>query len=96
MDLYIIRHGESQGNVGHDVENPELTELGRKQAELLALRLRNIRFDAILSSPLKRAVQTASPLSEIRAQQAPAAATAYSHGAAKPFHGITQRTQRVS
>lgn len=66
MDLYIIRHGESQGNVGHDVENPELTELGRKQAELLALRLRNIRFDAILSSPLKRAVQTASPLSELR------------------------------
>ncbi len=66
MDLYIIRHGESQGNIGNDVENPELTEHGRKQAELLALRLRNIKFDAILSSPLKRAIQTATPLSELR------------------------------
>ena len=66
MDLYIIRHGESQGNVGIDVENPELTQLGRRQAELLALRLRNIKFDAILSSPLKRAVQTATPLAELQ------------------------------
>ena len=66
MDLYIIRHGESQGNVGQDVENPRLTELGQKQAELLALRLRNVKFDAILSSPLTRAVQTATPLAELR------------------------------
>lgn len=66
MDLYIIRHGESQGNAGQDVENPHLTELGEKQAEFLALRLRNIKFDAILSSPLTRAVQTATPLAELR------------------------------
>ncbi len=66
MDLYIIRHGESQGNVGRDIENPHLTELGQKQAELLALRLRNVKFDAILSSPLTRAVQTATPLAELR------------------------------
>ena len=66
MDLYIIRHGESQGNVGINVPDPELTELGKKQAELLALRLRNIKFDAILSSPLTRAIQTATPLSELR------------------------------
>lgn len=66
MDLYIIRHGESQGNVGQDVENPRLTEFGQKQAELLALRLRNVKFDAILSSPLTRAVQTATPLAELR------------------------------
>lgn len=66
MDLYIIRHGESQGNVGINVPDPELTKLGKKQAELLALRLRNIKFDAILSSPLTRAIQTATPLSEFR------------------------------
>lgn len=66
MDLYIIRHGESQGNIGLDVEDPKLTETGHKQAELLALRLRNIKFDAILSSPLTRAIQTATPLSELR------------------------------
>lgn len=66
MDLYIIRHGESQGNIGLDVDDPKLTELGEKQAELLALRLRNIKFDAILSSPLTRAVQTATPLSELQ------------------------------
>lgn len=66
MDLYIIRHGESQGNIGQDVENPELTEIGHRQAELLALRLRNVKFDAILSSPLKRAIQTATPLASLR------------------------------
>ena len=66
MDLYIIRHGESRGNIGYDDEDPVLTELGHKQAQLLALRLRNINFDAILSSPLTRAVQTATPLSELR------------------------------
>lgn len=66
MDLYIIRHGESQGNIGLDIEDPKLTELGEKQAELLALRLRNIKFDAILSSPLTRAVHTATPLSELQ------------------------------
>ena len=66
MDLYIIRHGESQGNVGIEVDDPHLTELGQKQAELLALRLRNINFDVILSSPLTRAVQTATPIAELR------------------------------
>lgn len=66
MDLYIIRHGESQGNVGMDVEDPHLTDLGKKQAELLALRLRNVRFDVILSSPLTRAIQTATPLAELQ------------------------------
>lgn len=66
MDLYIIRHGESQGNIGLEVEDPHLTELGQKQAELLALRLRNIDFDVILSSPLTRAVQTATPLASLR------------------------------
>lgn len=66
MDLYIIRHGESQGNIGHNVENPKLTDLGHKQAELLSLRLKNIKFDAILSSPLERAIQTATPLSELQ------------------------------
>ncbi len=66
MDLYIIRHGESKGNIGHDVENPKLTDLGHRQAELLALRLKKINFDVILSSPLERAIQTATPLSELQ------------------------------
>lgn len=66
MDLYIIRHGESQGNIGHDVENPKLTDWGHRQAELLALRLKKINFDVILSSPLERAIQTATPLSELQ------------------------------
>ena len=52
--------------MGIEVDAPHLTELGQKQAELLALRLRNINFDVILSSPLTRAVQTATPLAELR------------------------------
>ena len=62
MLVYFIRHGESENNskgiyTGHmDVS---LTPEGIKQAELVGAKLSNICFDAVYSSDLKRAVQTA-------------------------------------
>ena len=55
MFIYVIRHGEP------DYSTDTLTELGQKQAELLAERFSDKIFDRIFSSPLGRAKQTAMP-----------------------------------
>jgi len=63
VDLLLIRHAESEGNVnGATVaEDWPLTARGRQQAEALALRLvcEGVRPDAIFASPMLRALQTA-------------------------------------
>ena len=60
MILYIARHGESLGNTGEDTgHDPKLSVKGMRQAELLGERMKNLRLDAVFSSPLTRAVQTA-------------------------------------
>ena len=66
MKIYLIRHGESTG----DVENryggaydDELTEKGKIQAQELSNKLANSGIQILFSSPLKRAQQTAKILS---------------------------------
>src|SRR5665213_1853928 len=61
--LYLIRHGQSQANVGGiTLENPvvPLTELGELQARALAPLLPASTV-TIWSSPFKRALDTAAP-----------------------------------
>lgn len=67
MDLLLVRHGESVGNLegrmqGH--RDYPLSETGRAQARTLAawLRRRNVEWDAAYSSPLARARETAEIL----------------------------------
>ena len=67
--IYVIRHGESVGNLhriclGHT--DLDLTDLGLKQAECTAEALSEVKFDAIYSSDLIRAVHTAEPHAKIR------------------------------
>ena len=69
MELYLVRHGQSESNVGIDVEDPRLTETGVRQAELLGRRLRDVRFDRVFTSHLTRAIQTAAIV--LRQQTAP-------------------------
>lgn len=61
--LYLVRHGEATGYDGGD---PPLTELGRRQAELVANRLDQLIGApiSIATSPLRRARETAQPLSD--------------------------------
>jgi len=71
-EIYMVRHGESVANaagvmLGH--VNLGLTELGEKQALLCAEALRNVCFDAIYSSDLIRAYNTARPHAELRGMQ---------------------------
>lgn len=66
--LYLIRHGQSAGNAegrfgGHSAT--PLSDLGVGQAAVTAEALAREKIDAIYSSDLLRAVQTATPLSDI-------------------------------
>jgi len=67
IQITFIRHGEAEHNVlfaqnegekARQTHDPMLTELGITQAKTLALSLKGKKFDTILTSPLKRAVQT--------------------------------------
>lgn len=68
-DLLLIRHGQSapMGVTDYPVTDdghadPELSELGRAQAEHLAGRLADVGIAAIYVSTLRRTQQTAAPL----------------------------------
>jgi probable phosphoglycerate mutase len=66
--VIIIRHGQSQGNAegrfGGHTDTP-LSPRGRKQAQATAKALASEKLDAIYSSDLPRAIETASPLVEL-------------------------------
>lgn len=65
MEIVLIRHGQPEWvRDGLAVVDPPLTDLGRRQAELLAKWMLDEHFDEILVSPLVRARQTAAPLLE--------------------------------
>lgn len=66
MELLFVRHAQpGWDNDGTSVDNPELTALGHRQAELLAERFDGAPIDEILVSPLVRAQQTAAPVAEV-------------------------------
>ena len=67
--IILIRHCESAGNTGGTFQGQtdcDISETGRKQLDLLALRCRNLHFDAIVSSPLLRAYRTAEAVNRYR------------------------------
>ena len=59
--VYLIRHGESQSQSREtdDHVNPPLSALGRRQAERLHGRFRDVPLDVLYVSTLERAVETA-------------------------------------
>jgi len=63
--LILVRHGETEWNVGEIFRGRidiELNEIGIKQAELLADYLSDVKIEVIYSSPLKRALKTAEAI----------------------------------
>jgi phosphoserine phosphatase len=63
--LILVRHGETAWNVGEIFRGRadiELNETGRRQASLVAAHLSELGVDAVFSSPLKRAMDTAAAI----------------------------------
>jgi broad specificity phosphatase PhoE len=64
MELWLVRHGESTWNSARRFQggrDAPLSPRGRRQARALAAGLAPVRFDALYSSPLRRARDTAAP-----------------------------------
>ncbi len=62
LRLWLVRHGLTDWNVAGRLQgwsDVPLSELGREQAKLLKPRFLNKKFDAVVSSDLSRAVETA-------------------------------------
>ena len=70
--IYLIRHAEAEGNLFRRAQghwNGKITARGKLQIDALAERFKDTRLDAVYSSDLDRAVETAGAL--LRGRQLP-------------------------
>ena len=70
--LYIIRHGESRGNLENrfvGYSDWELTDKGREQAKRLGEYMKGVDIDAVYASDLCRAVDTAKPFADAKGME---------------------------
>lgn len=73
MELFLFRHGEAGKRLhsgSKDLDRP-LTSTGQKEVENISISLKklNINIDRIITSPLKRAHQTAIIVSKVFAME---------------------------
>ncbi len=69
LKIYLARHGQDKDNAAgilNGQRDEPLTDLGRQQAKALAAKIKNAHliFDAVYTSPLKRAKTTARIITE--------------------------------
>ncbi len=68
LQLYIVRHAESLGNIETDEVfehiNPPLSKLGKEQAKAVGERFKDFEDYTLYASPLLRARETARCISE--------------------------------
>lgn len=69
MEIILVRHAQSEGNAKNlysGITNDTLTDLGKKQAELLsrALAANLLKVDKVFCSPLVRSLETAKTVSK--------------------------------
>ena len=75
LNIFILRHGEAGTHItmpSRDFERP-LTEAGREEIEIIAKSLRklHVEFDRIVTSPLKRAKETADIVANAYGESVP-------------------------
>lgn len=67
MFLYLIRHAQSQNNAvpeSQRVEDPGITEIGRRQAMCLAERVASLELTRLVTSPFRRTLETTKLIGE--------------------------------
>lgn len=67
MNLYVVRHGQTDWNIQGLIQGStdiELNPTGIKQANQTSELLKNINFSEIYSSPLKRTIDTAKAINK--------------------------------
>lgn len=69
MEILLVRHGATEEPQTRRYGDHGLSDLGRAQADALALSLRDRHFDVCLVSPLRRAQETAELL--VRGREIP-------------------------
>jgi phosphohistidine phosphatase len=75
LDLYLLRHGHAGKIMGvttvRNTGDVPLTTVGREEIAVIARSVKalNVRFSDIVTSPLKRAVQTAKIIAEVLAME---------------------------
>lgn len=65
MQLFLIRHAQSQNNALPEeerVEDPGLTDLGQRQAELLGEWIPKLELTRLITSPFRRTLLTTEPI----------------------------------
>ena len=64
MELVFVRHGQPERVIRHDGQpaDPPLSGIGRQQAAAVASWLVEMGVDALYSSPMRRALQTADAI----------------------------------
>ena len=68
MNLYVLRHGQTDYNIEGKFQGQvdiKMNKEGEKQTDIIAQELRNIKFDIIFASPLKRALETAKKIDKV-------------------------------
>jgi phosphohistidine phosphatase len=74
LDLYLLRHGDAgkrMAGAGGNSGDVPLTIVGREEIAIIARSVKdlNLKFSAIVTSPLKRAVQTAKIIAKVLAME---------------------------
>lgn len=67
MEIFLVRHGETGGNVAHrhQAEHTPLTPAGKEQAFTVAKTIQEYQPTHLISSSLVRAIETASAIGEV-------------------------------
>lgn len=95
-EIYLIRHGDAapapEEFVAASYDEQPLNARGREQSMALARHLQDVTFGALYSSPLRRCLETARPLAEMKAMPVTVVA-----GVREIIHGSdAQRTAEMS
>ena len=70
--LYLVRHGETVDNVNQILQGQTpgmLNDKGREQAQEVALRMKDAKIDAFVSSDLYRSIETCEIIAEPHGMQ---------------------------